>query len=67
MNLLILLKINEFNNLKLNTNLIDYLNLNNVYNKNDLYTILKEDRCVFNILRFYNKGEQEDAMLLNDF
>ena len=67
MNLSILLKIDEFNNLKLNISLSDYLNLNNVYDKNGSCVVLKEDRCVFNVLKSRNEGGKEDAALLNAF
>ena len=79
MNLLILLKINEFDNLELSINRNDYLNLINVYNKSDsdliegdltliengLYVL--KNRCVFNVLRSRNEGGEENVKLLNDF
>ena len=63
MNLSILLKIGEFNNLKLNISLSDYLNLNNVCDKDDLCVVLKENRCVFSVLRSRNKDERKNTKL----
>ena len=79
MNLLILLKINEFDNLRLSINRNDYLNLINICDKNNSDLIkndsnliendlrILKNRYIFNVSRSRNGDEEKDIKLLNDF
>lgn len=65
------MKINEFDNLRLNINLSDCLCLSDYSdrdkdNKRDRCILIK-DRCVFSVSKSRSEGEEEDAILLYNF